>query len=49
MRLELHKHRIERVDLGKTTKIQDHTLFIDKEELFNLLSEDPGAKVDVVI
>jgi len=49
MRLELHKHGIERVDFGKTTKIQDHTLFIDKEELINLLSEDPGAKVDVVI
>ena len=49
MRLELHKHRIERADLGKTTKIQEHTLFIDKEELINAISEDPGAMVDVAI
>ena len=49
MKLELHKHRIERVDFGRNTKIHDHTLLIDKEELINAISEDPGTMVDVVI
>ena len=49
MKLELHKHRIDRVDFGRKTMIQDHTLFIDKEGLINAISEDPGKMVDVVI
>lgn len=49
MRLELHKQRIENVEFGKRTKIQEHTLFINKEELINGISEDPGVMVDVAI
>jgi len=49
MRLELHKHRIEEVEWGKRTEIQGHTLFINKKELINALSEDSSPIADVVI
>ena len=49
MKLELHKHRIERIDFGRKTKIQDHTLFVDKQELINTISEDPGVMINVAI
>jgi glycine reductase len=49
MRLELHKHRIEGIKWGKTTEIQGHTLFINKEELIKTLSEGSSTVADVAI
>jgi glycine reductase len=49
MKLELHKHRIEDVEWGKTTEIQGHTLLINKTELIKALREDRSPIADVVI
>lgn len=49
MKLELHKHRIERVEFSNTTNIQGHTLLIDKADLSNAIAQDLGAMVDVAI
>ena len=49
MRLELHKHRIENVQFGKTTEIQGHTLFINRTELVKALSQDATPLADVVL
>jgi len=49
MKLELHKHRIERVDFGQNTEIKKHTLVIEKEKLIDAIREGPGMIVDVVI
>ncbi len=49
MRLELHKHRIESVQWGKSTQIQGRTLFINKAELTKALSQgsSPIPAVDI--
>jgi sarcosine reductase len=49
MRLELHKHRIESVEWGKTTEIQGYTLFINRIELIKALSQGSSPIPDVDI
>jgi glycine reductase len=49
MKLELHKHRIENVQFGKSTEIQGHILFINKTELVKALSQDATPVADVVL
>ncbi|QOR34318.1 glycine/sarcosine/betaine reductase component B subunit [Clostridium sp. 'deep sea'] len=40
MRLELGNIRIEDVQFGSNTEVKNHTLYVNKEELIALLSED---------
>ena len=40
MRLELGNIRIEDVKFGSKTEVKNHTLYVNKEELITLLSED---------
>lgn len=49
MKLELHRHKIKRVEFGSKTKIETHTLFIDKKELADVILETSGFKAEVVI
>jgi len=49
MRLVLHKHKIENVEFGSVTRIEDHTLFINKKELVDTISEASGLMADVII
>jgi glycine reductase len=48
MRLELGNIQIEDVQFGEKTEVKNHTLYVNKEELIALLSEDDQlANVDV--
>lgn len=48
MRLELGNIQIDDVQFGEKTEVKDRTLYVNKEELITLLSEDDQlAKVDV--
>jgi glycine reductase len=49
MKLELHRHKIEKADFGSVTRIEDHTLFINKTELVDVISEASGLIADVII
>jgi sarcosine reductase len=45
MKLALHIHKISTVDFGKDTNLQGHTLFINADELIDVLSGDAGGVV----
>ncbi len=48
MRLELGKLTISDIRFGEKTEIKDQVLFVDKDELIEILSEDPNvAQVDL--
>ncbi len=45
MKLELHIHRIAKVEFGVTTRLQGHTLCINSDELIDVISRDAGEVV----
>ena len=49
MKLELHRHKIKNIDFGSTTKIEEQTLFISKDELSDVILEASGLTVEVII
>ena len=49
MKLELHRHRIKNIDFGSTTRIENQTLFISKNELVSVIRKASGLTADVLI
>lgn len=49
MKLELHRHRIENIEFGPSTRIGNRTLFISKNELVSVIREASGLTADVRI
>ncbi|MBW2410903.1 MAG: glycine reductase [Deltaproteobacteria bacterium] len=49
MRLELHKHKIENIKFGSTTRIENRTLHISKDEIVSVIQKTSGMPVDVTI
>ena len=45
MKLALHIHKISKVNFGEETKLQGHTLFINVDELIDVMSRDAGEVV----
>lgn len=45
MKLALHIHKISKVNFGEETKLQGHTLFINADELIDVISGDAGEVV----
>ncbi len=49
MKLELHKHKIESVEFGSTTGIENRTLYISKAELVSEIQKTSGLTPDILI
>jgi glycine reductase len=49
MKLELHKYKIEKAVFDSVTRIEDHTLLINKKELVDTILEASGLIADVII
>jgi glycine reductase len=49
MKLELHRHKIENIEFGPTTGIENRTLYISKAELVSAIHEASGLTPDILI
>jgi glycine reductase len=49
MNLELHRHKIENIEFGSTTRIENRTLYISKNELNSVIQKTSGIPVDVIL
>jgi glycine reductase len=49
MKLQLHRHKIKNIEFGSTTKIENQTLFVSKNELDSVIRKTSGLTVDVII
>jgi glycine reductase len=49
MRLELHRHKIENAEFDSMTRVEGHTLLINKKELVYTISEISGLMAEVII
>jgi glycine reductase len=49
MKLELHRHKIESIEFGSTTGIENRTLFISKKELLSEIHKVAGLTPDILI
>jgi glycine reductase len=49
MKLELHRHKVENVEFGSVTRIENQTLIVSKNELTSVIKETSGLKTDAII
>ena len=49
MKLELHRHKIENIDFGSTTGIENRTLYISNTELVSEIQKTSGLTPDIRI
>ncbi len=49
MKLELHRHKIENIEFGSTTGIENRTLYISKAELVSEIQKTSGLTPDILI
>ena len=49
MKLELHKHKIENIEFGSSTGIENRTLYIYKAELVSEIQKTTGLTPDILI
>ena len=49
MKLELHRHKIDNIEFGATTGIENHTLYISEAELVSEIHKASGLRPDILI
>ena len=49
MKLELHRHKIESIEFGSTTGIENRILYISKAELVSEMQKTSGLTPDILI
>ena len=49
MKLELHRHKIESIEFGSTTRIENRILYISKAELVSAIQRTSGLRPDILI